>query len=293
MGDVLQKARDAKAAYDEKKAQFKIGEKKSEFMTIKGVIAETTGAPVLGPGICLVFHRFTALFAVIFFLYTIADAVPTFYEKKSFASVEFQTVSHLLPRANSPNPASLPSAPASWSDRPVVAVQEFKLPDVYMCLPAHVVSEFTLKDTNNDKEWAACKADAKYDGDLSRAVAGCEFTMIRGHTVKGMYDVDGSSTTHLDSSEKVNPQGGATFQMSSSVRPEVPLYSIESLDLKTYEFVKDNPVADMSIGGAGYDCTEEYFKENAACKGYALASNTPCGHCCCPARATLCLLFPL
>ena len=286
MGDVLQKARDAKAAYDEKKAQFKIGEKKSEFMTIKGVIAETTGDPVLGPGICLVFHRFTALFALVFFLYTIADAVPTFYEKKSFASVEFQTVSHLLPRANSPNPASLPSAPASWSDRPVVAVQEFKLPDVYMCLPAHVVSEFTLKDTNNDKEWAACKL-------AGTPASACEFTMIRGHTVKGMYDVDGSSTTHLDSSEKVNPQGGATFQMSSSVRPEVPLYSIESLDLKTYEFVKDNPVADMSIGGAGYDCTEEYFKENAACKGYALASNTPCGHCCCPARATLCLLFPL
>ena len=111
MGNVLQKAEDAKAGVDKKRAQYKVDENRSEFMKLKDVMAETTGSPVLGPCICLVFHRFVALFAVAFFLYTFSAAVPTFYEKKSFASVEFQTVSHPLPRANSPNPASLPSAP--------------------------------------------------------------------------------------------------------------------------------------------------------------------------------------
>lgn len=94
-----EKASDAKAAYDEKKAQFKSGEnKESKFIKLKGVLAETTGAPVLGPGICIVFNRLTALFAVFLFLYTLWAAVPTFYEKISFASVEFLTVSHPLPR---------------------------------------------------------------------------------------------------------------------------------------------------------------------------------------------------
>ena len=56
MGNVLQKATDAKAELDGKKAQYKVDENKSEFMKLKHVIAETTGAPVLGPFICLAFH---------------------------------------------------------------------------------------------------------------------------------------------------------------------------------------------------------------------------------------------
>ena len=97
MGNVLQKAADAKAGIDGKKAQYGVDENKSEFMKLKGVIAETMAAPILGPCICLVFYRFVALFALVFFLSTISAAVPTFYEKKSFASVEFQTVSTLTP----------------------------------------------------------------------------------------------------------------------------------------------------------------------------------------------------
>ena len=92
MGNVLQKAADAKAGIDGKKAQYGVDENKSEFMKLKGVIAETMAAPILGPCICLVFYRFVALFALVFFLSTISAAVPTFYEKKSFATVEFQTV---------------------------------------------------------------------------------------------------------------------------------------------------------------------------------------------------------
>jgi hypothetical protein len=92
MGNVLQKATDAKAELGGKKAQYKVDENKSEFMKLKDVIAETTGAPVLGPFICLAFHRVVALCAFIFFVYTIQEIAPTFYEKRSFATVEFQTV---------------------------------------------------------------------------------------------------------------------------------------------------------------------------------------------------------
>ena len=92
MGNVLQRATDAKAEIDEKKAQYKADENKSEFMKLKDVIAETTGAPVLGPFICFAFHRVVALCAFIFFVYTIQEIAPTFYEKRSFATVEFQTV---------------------------------------------------------------------------------------------------------------------------------------------------------------------------------------------------------
>ena len=92
MGNVLQRATDAKAEIDEKKAQYKADENKSEFMKLKDVIAETTGAPVLGPFICFAFHRVVALCAFIFFVYTIQEIAPTFYENKTFATVEFQTV---------------------------------------------------------------------------------------------------------------------------------------------------------------------------------------------------------
>ena len=117
MGNVLQKAVDAKAGVDEKRAQYKVDENRSEFMKLKDVMAETTGAPVLGPCICLAFHRFVALCAFAFFVYTILSAVPGFYEKKSFATVEFQTVSRPPPQAifplstvpKRPNPSSLPS----------------------------------------------------------------------------------------------------------------------------------------------------------------------------------------
>jgi len=37
-------------------------------------------------------------------------------------------------------------------------VQEFKLPDVYMCLPSTVVAKFTLKDKKHDKEWNGCQS---------------------------------------------------------------------------------------------------------------------------------------
>ena len=277
MNNVQQKARGAKAVCDEKKAQFKFGDNKSEFMRLKGVIAGSTGDPVLGPGICLVFHRFTALFAVFFFLYTISSALPTFYEKKSFASVEFQTVSHPLPRANSPNPASLPSAPASWSDRPVVAVQEVKLPDVYMCLPANVVAEFTrdLDGDVRDNEEEACKETVAKCSDIATDNAGltacatakaaeCEFTMMYGDKVKGVYDAHG---VYDDSGATYNDDSGATygatfqirsgFGVSSDARPEVPLYAMDSFDLKTYKGVTDPPVADRHVvwghGGPHYE----------------------------------------
>ena len=37
-------------------------------------------------------------------------------------------------------------------------MQEFKLPDVYMCLPSTVVAKFTLKDKKHDKEWNGCQS---------------------------------------------------------------------------------------------------------------------------------------
>ena len=95
MGNVLQKATDAKSEIDGKKAVA--DENKGEFMKLKGVIAETTGAPVLGPLVCLAFHRLVGLFAFVFFLSTLSAAVPTFYEKKSFATVEFQPVRFAQP----------------------------------------------------------------------------------------------------------------------------------------------------------------------------------------------------
>jgi len=108
MGNVLQKATDAKAEIDEKKAQYKADENKSEFMKLKDVIAETTGAPVLGPFICFAFHRVVALCAFIFFVYTIQEIAPTFYEKRSFATVEFQTVRRCPePMARTPRPCHL------------------------------------------------------------------------------------------------------------------------------------------------------------------------------------------
>ena len=278
MGNVLQKATDAKAELDGKKAQYKVDENKSEFMKLKDVIAETTGAPVLGPFICFAFHRVVALCAFIFFVYTIQEIAPTFYEKKSFATVEFQTV-HPLPRANSPNPASLPSAPASWSDRSVVVVQVVTLPDVYMCLPSIVVAQFTLKDTSHKNEWDACKLAGTPAWD-------CEFTMITGAKVMGTYDMTGAPGLDPYLGGAVPPSGvalgGASFQVRSGfgtgtdARAEVPLYSMESFDLKTYKGVTNPPVAELSLGGAGYDCTQEYYDANTqTCKGYALASNTP------------------
>ena len=118
----------------------------------------------------------------------------------------------------------------------------------------------------------------------------CMFTMIDGEKVMGTYDMDGTAgkiTEGDPDSEGDNPQRGATFQIrsgfgsSSDARANVPLYSMESFDLKTYKGVTDPPVAELSLGGAGYDCTQEYYDASTEprlplrCKGYALASNTP------------------
>ena len=120
----------------------------------------------------------------------------------------------------------------------------------------------------------------------------CMFTMIDGEKVMGTYDMDGTDGTDKipegdPDSEGINPQYGATFQIRSGfgersdARPEVPLYSMESFDLKTYKGVTNPPVAELSLGGAGYDCTQEYYDASTEprlplrCKGYALASNTP------------------
>ena len=110
------------------------------------------------------------------------------------------------------------------------------------------------------------------------------FTMITGDKVMGTYDMDGSSEKKPEGdpdSKGDNPLGGATFQVrsgfgsSSDARANVPLYSMESFDLKTYKGVTNPPVAELSLGGAGYDCTQEYYDANTqTCKGYALASNT-------------------
>ena len=118
----------------------------------------------------------------------------------------------------------------------------------------------------------------------------CMFTMIDGEKVMGTYDMDGTAgkiTEGDPDSEGDNPQRGATFQIrsgfgsSSDARANVPLYSMESFDLKTYKGVTDPPVAELSLGGAGYDCTQEYYDASTEphsplrCKLYALASNTP------------------
>ena len=95
MGNAMQKAMDTKSEIDGKKAV--VDENKGEFMKLTGVIAENVGAPVLGPLGCLAFHRLVGLFAFVFFLSTLSAAVPTFYEKKSFATVEFQPVRFAQP----------------------------------------------------------------------------------------------------------------------------------------------------------------------------------------------------
>ena len=135
-----------------------------------------------------------------------------------------------------------------------------------MCLPAHVVAKFTLKDTSHNNEWEACKL-------AGTPASACEFTMITGAKVMGTYDAMGA--TGLDPySEGASPLGGASFQIrsgfgeSTDARPEVPLYSMESFDLKTYKGVLDPPVAELSLGGAGYDCTQEYYDAKLqTCKG--------------------------
>jgi hypothetical protein len=220
MGNVLQKATDAKSEIDGKKAV--VDENKSEFMKLKGVIAETTGAPVLGPLVCLGFHRFVGLFAFVFFLSTLSAAVPTFYEKRSFATVEFQT--------------------------------ELTLPDIYMCLPATVMAKVTLKATSHDKEWQDCKA-------VPTPGNQCEFEMINGDKVAGFFDMDGSTDKDPDSTDKENPLGGATLQFrsgfgaDSDASPSVPLYALDAFDLRTYARVPDPPVEELFIGGGGHHCT--------------------------------------
>jgi hypothetical protein len=157
-----------------------------------------------------------------------------------------------------------------WSDRPVVAVQSVTLPDVYMCLPADVVAKFVTKDKNPKAEYEACIAAGTKDN--------CNFTMIDGSKVSGTYDRNGwqGESPFLDDGKlDGSVMAGATLQIRSgfgsltAARPEVPLYSMESYDLKTQKGVADPPVEELFLGGYGYNCTDKY------CPGYALASNTP------------------
>ena len=265
MGNVLQKATDAKSEIDGKKAVA--DENKGEFMKLKGVIAETTGAPVLGPLVCLAFHRLVGLFAFVFFLSTLSAAVPTFYEKKSFATVEFQTVR--IPR---PFAISTCIVAASWPDRPVISVQELKLPDIYMCLPATVMAKVTLKATSHVAEWNVCKdATLPVENPAVTPADQCEFEMMDGTKVAGFFDMDGSTDKSPDSTDKENPLGGATLQFrsgfgtSSDADSTVPLYALDAFDLRTYKRVPDPVVEELFLGGGGYRCTG---KDD--CPGYAL-----------------------
>jgi hypothetical protein len=133
----------------------------------------------------------------------------------------------------------------------------------------------------------------------------CTFSMITGDKVMGTYDMHGTAgniPAGEPGSVGDNPLGGATFQVrsgfgsSSAARANVPLYSMESFDLKTYKGVTNPPVAELSLGGAGYNCTQEYYDastEPKGCKGYALASNTPWPllFYTCATYVPLCLLF--
>ena len=235
-------------------------------------------------------------------------------------------------------------------------MQEFKLPDVYMCLPSTVVAKFTLKDKKHDKEWNGCQSrkvvcgngwedleastdppppDNYITGDLSgcpaliemfgcehpdytewaqancqttcsqktnckvvaeaQPIAGkdCQFRMLDESMVRGRCDIQGSN-----SGDGNNPLGGASLQIrsgfgeTSESRAEVPLYAMESFDLLKYAGTDDPPVANMTMGGAGYQCTEEQSNTDAGCPEYALdASNTPLPYCSytCHSRVTLSL----
>ena len=77
----------------------------------------------------------------------------------------------------------------------------------------------------------------------------------------GFFDMDGSTDKDPDSTNKQDPQGGATLQFrsgfgtGSDASPSVPLYALDAFDLRTYARVPDPPVEELFMGGGGYHCT--------------------------------------
>ena len=173
-------------------------------------------------------------------------------------------------------------------------MQSVTLPDVYMCLPADVVAKFVTKDKNPKAEYDACENTDHFkackEENRDDCARQCEFEMIKGEKVRGTYDFYGEEGhSPFWTSQEGQPHcpggvcaksargvtTGATLQIRSgfgsetAARLEVPLYSMESFDLKTHKGVADPPVEELFLGGYGYNCTDKY------CPGYALASNTP------------------
>ena len=188
-------------------------------------------------------------------------------------------------------------------------MQSVTLPDVYMCLPADVVAKFVTKDKNPKAEYDACTNTDHFkackEENRDNCARQCEFEMIKGEKVRGTYDFYGEEGhspfwTSQEGQPSCRPDGvctksargvttGATLQIRSgfgsetAARLEVPLYSMESFDLKTHKGVADPPVEELFVGGYGYNCADpDSCKDSIPnyncpkyCPGYALASNTP------------------